>query len=328
HAASLNPIDLQQMKGYGSNSFKLADTVTDNLYEAQLRETSDFPQTPGRDFVGEIVLPGLQAREADFQTNDIVIGATFPHQSLGHAGALSDYISIPTCQLINLSRLPGHDRVSHLQLAALPYAGITAWSALKNSAGYDPRKEYSSKKALVVGASGPVGLLILQFLKQCKLKQVDVIIPKDQTAFDLAKKYGADEIIKSPEKPAHKYDLVVDCVRPENVLKPAKPWHSYLEQGARYVTLNPPILKAVDEYGLLFGLARSFLFNKDCSTSYALFGFGTKADDLRTMVQWMLNGQISLPLHKVYPFEKVPEAFDQLAQRAVRGKIVIDFINK
>ena len=62
--------------------------------------------------------------------------------------------------------------LSHHQAASLPYAGLTAWSALSLTAQLGLSDSQKSKSVLVIGASGGVGTIAVQLLKiwNCKVR--------------------------------------------------------------------------------------------------------------------------------------------------------------
>ncbi|VDP83203.1 unnamed protein product [Echinostoma caproni] len=98
--ASINPIDLMNLYGYGS-------TIS--------CDSSQFPWTPGRDFTGTIVrsytrvVPGQQ-----------IVGVTWPF--------LSRFAQFVVCPAAYTAELPPN--VNSEQAAAIGYSGLTAWSAL------------------------------------------------------------------------------------------------------------------------------------------------------------------------------------------------------
>ena len=62
--------------------------------------------------------------------------------------------------------------LSHHQAASLPYAGLTAWSALSLTAQLSLSDSQKPKNVLVIGASGGVGTIAVQLLKiwNCKVR--------------------------------------------------------------------------------------------------------------------------------------------------------------
>jgi NADPH:quinone reductase-like Zn-dependent oxidoreductase len=130
HAAGVNPID-------GAN-----------------RETGAFVGEPpfvlGWDVCGsvEAVGPGVTL----YNPGDVVFGLLpFPR---GH-GAYAEYVVGPTRAFV-----PKPERLSHVEAAAIPMAGLTAWQALVDTA-----RVGGGSRVLITGAAGGIGHLAVQIAK-------------------------------------------------------------------------------------------------------------------------------------------------------------------
>ena len=70
--------------------------------------------------------------------------------------------------------------LTHVEAASVPYAALTAWSALTLTAGLLTTSNTRGKRVLVLGASGGVGHLALQLLRawECEVdffKKADIL---------------------------------------------------------------------------------------------------------------------------------------------------------
>lgn len=145
-AASVNPMDVALLSGYGSRAFaplrSLAALCGDH--------TPEFPFVLGRDFSGEVLATGKAVN--GLRPGDAVYGAVWPFRN----GTMTDVVSVaadavalkPTC-------------LDNVQAAALPYAGLTAFSALTQLGLLRP-EALRDRSVLVHGASGGVGSLAVQ----------------------------------------------------------------------------------------------------------------------------------------------------------------------
>jgi NADPH:quinone reductase-like Zn-dependent oxidoreductase len=192
HAASVNPID-------GAN-----------------RQTGAFVGQPpfvlGWDICGavEAVGPGVTL----YAPGDVVFGMLpFPQ---GH-GAYAEYAVGPTRVFV---RKP--DRLDHVQAAAIPMVGLTAWQSLVDTAGVG-----EGSRVLINGAAGGIGHLGVQI---AKARGAHVTALASAANLDFVRSLGADEVIDYNStdftEVVHDQDVVLDVVggdypaRALDVLKP------------------------------------------------------------------------------------------------------------
>jgi NADPH:quinone reductase-like Zn-dependent oxidoreductase len=108
------------------------------------------PLTPGWDISGVVAAVGPGVTR--FAVGDDVYGMpAFPSAASGYA----EYVLAPSR---HLARKPAN--LSHVEAAALPLAGLTAWQALAQTA-----KVGAGQRVLVHAAAGGVGHLALQIVK-------------------------------------------------------------------------------------------------------------------------------------------------------------------
>ncbi|MFC9896620.1 NADP-dependent oxidoreductase [Nocardia sp. NPDC127579] len=114
-----------------------------------------------------------------FQPGDEVYGMpAFPHQ----AGAYAEYVVAPARQFA-----PKPETLSHVEAAALPLAGLTAWQSLVDTA--DVR---AGQRVLIHAAAGGVGHLAVQI---AKARGAYVIATARADKHEFLRSLGADEVI-------------------------------------------------------------------------------------------------------------------------------------
>jgi NADPH:quinone reductase-like Zn-dependent oxidoreductase len=209
HAAGVNPID-------GAN-----------------RQTGALIGQPpfvlGWDVCGTVEAVGLGVTL--YKPGDVVFGMLpFPQ---GH-GAYAEYVVGPTRVFV-----PKPDRLDHVQAAAVPMVGLTAWQALVDTAGVG-----DGTRVLINAAAGGIGHLAVQI---AKARGAHVTALASAANVDFVRSLGADEAIdyKSTDftEVVHDQDVVLDIVggdypaRAVDVLKP----------GGILVSTQPPSLGGVAE---------------------------------------------------------------------------------
>lgn len=137
----------------------------------------DPPFTLGWDVSGTVEAVGVGV--TIHRTGDAVFGMLpFPQ---GH-GAYAQFV-------VGQARafVPKPDPWDHVQAAAVPLAGLTAWQALVETAGIG-----EGHRVLINGASGGVGHLAVQI---AKARGAYVIALASSTNADAVRSLGADEVI-------------------------------------------------------------------------------------------------------------------------------------
>ena len=112
----------------------------------------NFPLTPGRDFAG--VVQAVGGNVTKIKPGDEVMGAIQPPLPGSHA----QFLVASAC---NMKLKP--ENLTMEEAASIPYAGLTAWSALSITAELCVGSK--DKRVLVLGAAGGVGTIAIQLLK-------------------------------------------------------------------------------------------------------------------------------------------------------------------
>jgi NADPH:quinone reductase-like Zn-dependent oxidoreductase len=209
HAASVNPID-------GAN-----------------RQTGALIGQPpfvlGWDISGTVEAVGLGVTL--YKPGDEVFGMLpFPQ---GH-GAYAEYAVGPTRVFV---RKP--DRLDHIQAAAIPMVGLTAWQALVDTAGVG-----EGSRVLINAAAGGIGHLAVQI---AKARGAHVAALASAANLDFVRSLGADEAIDYNStdftEVVRDQDVVLDIVGGDY---PARALH-VLKPGGILVSTQPPSVGPVAE---------------------------------------------------------------------------------
>ncbi|KAL1920487.1 uncharacterized protein VTP21DRAFT_864 [Calcarisporiella thermophila] len=215
--SSINPVEWKIRKG--------------NLPMIRL----NLPAIIGNDFAGEVVEVGKDVE--GYGVGDQVCGVVLPGYE---SGTYAEYIAVnPTKERVakRPSKLPSEEA------AAAGTSGLTAFSGLFNL-GLLPRSVTppGSRRVLILGASGGVGVFATQFAKLAGAYVVGVCSGKNE---EYVKEMGADRVIDYTKQAFEKelaaeeqFDVVLDLVGGDDYYYRAKP---LLKKTGRYVTAVGPI---------------------------------------------------------------------------------------
>ncbi|NXD25214.1 RT4I1 protein, partial [Spelaeornis formosus] len=316
HAASLNPIDLSMRSGYGRTALNMK---RDPL-KLKTGET-EFPLTLGRDVSGVVMECGLGV--SYFKPGDEVWAAIPPWKQ----GTLSEFVVASGNEVSFKPKC-----LSHTEAAALPYVGLTAWSALSQVGGLN-QSNCSGKRILILGASGGVGTFAVQVILS-SMPRMNL-----QAFHTLVKKLGADDVIdyksgnlEDQLKTLPLFDFILDNVGGSTekwALDLLKKW-----SGATYVTLVTPFLINMDKLGVADGMLQTGVTVGSKTLKHLLKGVhyrwaffmpsGPSLDEIAELVD---SGKIQPVIDEVFSFSEVPKAFLKLEEGHARGKTVIDVIS-
>ncbi|TRY76355.1 hypothetical protein TCAL_06359 [Tigriopus californicus] len=317
HAASFNPLDTAMCRGYGRRVLSTTRCLSNN------GTVEELPMILGRDFAGTVEYAGQGCGSA-FRPGDAVYGAVFPASS----GTWADYV-VASKYLTHLKPAS----LSFEAAAALPYAGLTAWSALAITAGI-VGTTHQPRRVLLLGASGGVGHIALQLLHAWDCQVVAVCSSANQ------------EFIRQQFKPSHTlsyqdpnyaqnlsqlsgFDVILDCSGQK-----AESFTPLLKSSpeACFVSLDSPLLSSTDNQGLIRG-GLSVLSNligsnvKALSTSGGTVRwgyFGPVPGALGSMSQLVEQNRLKPVIDRVFDFQDMPLAMKHVQNRGgQRGKVVL-----
>ena len=215
------------------------------------------------------------------------------------------------------------DGYSFEEAAASGVAGKTAANAVV-AAGLQ-----SGQTALVVGASGGIGSIIVQILACQGVRVIGVCSARNAA---LVGSLGAETIVDYTRGPfgeqlgTLKVDAVLDCVGGRDVEQQAL---LVLKKQGRFTTIVGPH-RFIGETriglsgiaGMLAYMSRRALLSKLSGPRYCMAGFGQSLEPLEKLV---LRNGIKAPIDREVPFEidAVREAVAHVRSHRASGKVVI-----
>ncbi|MBM1174730.1 NADP-dependent oxidoreductase, partial [Microvirga arabica] len=270
HAASVNPVDYK-IRG-GSYSVK----------EDQL------PYTLGRDLSGTVELLGTRAHT--LKAGDPIFAFIGMDR-----GTYAEYVVV---KAMEMAAKP--DTLDHVQAAAAPLAGLTAWQGL-----FDHGHLQAGQRVLIHGGAGGVGHLAVQF---AKAKGAVVLTTASGSDLEFVRGLGADEVIDYEaerfEDRVSDVDLVFDLVSGDTQ---DRSWGVLKEGGILVSTLGqPPAEKAAQHNVQAAGYRAQ-------PNPAQLSEFGRLIDD----------GQVRVVVDRIFSLTEAGAAQGYLKQEHVRGKVVL-----
>jgi NADPH:quinone reductase-like Zn-dependent oxidoreductase len=241
---------------------------------------------------GVIEQAGNQVRKLNI--GDEVYGRPFPTQN----GAFAEYVVMKANEIALKPK-----SIDHLQSAAVPLAGLTAWQGL-----FKFGKLEKGQKVLIHGASGGVGSFAVQF---AKWRGATVIGTGSADNLVFIKQLGADQALDHDsqrfEEEVNDIDLVLDLVGEETQQRSL----AIIKPGGRLVTTVMPQFK--DEA-------------KEKHITMESFTAQSHQQDLEQIANLIDNGFVSLVVSVVLNLGEVQKAEQMNIDGHNRGKIVIKVI--
>ncbi|GMT02442.1 hypothetical protein PENTCL1PPCAC_24616, partial [Pristionchus entomophagus] len=315
-AASVNPIDTYQIKGYGNELLKTWKMVADRSFNP----VSRLPYTPGRDCAGivEAIGPGVTR----FAVGDKVMGVTQPPAT---RGTLADLVVLEADATVGTPA-----KTTFEEAASLPYVACTVWNAFL--VAQLNKGNAKNNRVLIHGGSGGIGTMAIQLLRAWGARKIVVTCSSD--SFDTIRSLGAIPIdYRSPTATdeliaAGPYEVVLSCVD-----SPLSQWSDKIMgiwRNCVHISIVSPMLNDTDRYGLPLGLASTaakyFARSWESSLQGRWFSYAyflPNLDCLQEVATLVEQGQIKPMVEKVYSFEQVPEAFEKVGQKHGRGKTIV-----
>ncbi|MFF0572761.1 NADP-dependent oxidoreductase [Streptosporangium saharense] len=281
HAAGVNPPDWYAREGFV------------NIPE-ELRPTPRLPYTPGSDVSGVVAAVGREVTE--WREGDPVFGLVrFPNLNNGGRG----YAEYSTAPASHLARKP--DTIDHVQAAAVPMAGLTAYQFL-----FDLVRLVPDRNVLVNGAAGGVGHFLAQLAKSRNAHVTGVASGRHEEflrglGVDRFVDYTATSVAEAVQDVDHLFDTVggpnghrlLPTVRPGGTISPVFYGEYHRDRAA--------------ELGITF-------------VSGQVHSDGRQMAELARLID---AGHVRVGIDSVFPLADASKAHERAEQGHIQGKIVL-----
>ena len=210
------------------------------------------------------------------------------------------------------------------EAGSLPLVALTAWQAL-----VERGKVRAGQKVLIHAGAGGVGSIAVQLAAHLG---ATVATTASAANADFVRELGADIVVDYRRQDFAEelsgYDFVLDSLGGENLEKSLR----VLKPGGLVVGISgPPDPAFARARGLnafvrlaVAGLSRKIRRQaKKLGVRYEFLFMRADGDQLREISALVDSGVIRPVVAKTYPFERVPEAFADLAAGGSRGKLVM-----
>jgi alcohol dehydrogenase len=296
-AASLNPVDFKIREG------KLRPLVANRL-----------PLILGCDLSGRVAAVGEGV--SGWQVGDEV----FARVGKDRIGTLAEQIAVRAEECAHKPR-----SLSHLEAAALPLAGLTAWQALVELGGLA-----AGQAVLVHAGSGGVGSLAIQIARQ---RGARVVTTASARNAERLRALGADRVIdyRSERFDAcgERFQVIFDTQGGETLARS----FALVEPGGIVVSVGASVPDPITgrELGVSAALRGVFwLANAKwrrlaarAGGRYRYLFMHPDGAQLRELASLVDAGKLRPVLDKVFPLDQIAEAFAHLESGRTVGKIVI-----
>lgn len=293
---------LVQVKACGLN---FPDTlIIQGLYQFK----PELPFTPGSDISG--IVKEVGEGITHLKAGDEVFGF------VAHGG-LAEEVIVPS-----IACFPKPVQMNFPIAASFMMAYGTSYHALKDRASLKV-----GETLLVLGASGGVGLAAVELGKLMGAKVIAAASTDEKLS--LCKEYGADELInyttqdlKSTLKEitgGKGVDVVYDPVGgdfSEQALR-GTAWNGrflvvgFAAGNIPKIPLNLPLLKGASIVGVFWG-------------GFAMKYPKENMANTMTLVKWHAEGKLKPHIHKIVALEETREALEEMMDRKVKGKMVVE----
>lgn len=297
-AAAVNPLDVRMREGYGRS-----------LFEPLL------PLILGRDVSGEVLAVGNSVKQ--LQVGQEVFGALHP---TAVRGTYSDYAILEEDQLV--VKPPS---LTHMEAAAIPFAALTAWRALKGTAQI---KE--GQKVLVLGGGGAVGLAAIQLAKAAGCQ---VTCTCGKRSMDRAVEAGAKHTVDYTsenlrDKVGGRFDAILDTI---GVQETEALGVSSLRKGGHYMTLQGEAVNYADKLGLIAGgaaaaaalLRKQVQYRQSYGIEYSWTIMRTDSEALHDIARLVRDGKMKIPIGRLFLLWEAAEAHHVQEKKQAHGKVVL-----
>ncbi len=262
----------------------LSGTYKDNM-------PVEFPTTPGGDFAGRVIKTGAEV--TDLRSGEDVYGTAMVFG--GGTGAFAEMALVKAVHAAPMPQSAGYE-----EAAASVLVGVSALQALE-----EHMELRSGQKILIHGAAGGIGHMAVQLAKSIGA-YVAATASGDDAEF--LKKLGADRVIdyktEALENAVKDFDSVYDTIGGEVTEKS----FSVLKMGGILVSM---VGKPDEEWAAKQGLRAVGQFTR------------VSRKRLNRLTELIDSGKVKVRIDRMFPLDKVREAFDRQIEGHLRSKVVL-----
>src|SRR5918994_2910702 len=276
-ASGVNPVDWKIREGYFQQMTPL-----------------QFPSTLGMDFSGIVNQLGEDDMSSDFKEGDEVYG-----QASVFSGGSGAFAELALANKDSVAHKP--KTLNHVEAAALPLVGVSAWQALVEKIGLS-----KDQKILIHGGAGGIGSIAIQLAKHLGAYAATTVSKNDK---EFVQRLGADQVIdyktEDFEDILHDYDAVFDTVGGDTYKRSFK----VLKKGSGIIVsmLEQPNSELMNQYGI----KAVFLFSQ------------VNRQRLAKLAQWVDQNNIKVNVEKTFSLDEASKALDYQKDVHPRGKVVL-----
>ena len=276
-ASGVNPSDWKIREGYFQQMAPL-----------------QFPSTLGMDFSGIVNQLGEDDMSSDFKQGDEVYG-----QASVFSGGSGAFAELALANKDSVAHKP--KTLNHVEAAALPLVGVSAWQALVEKIGLS-----KDQKILIHGGAGGIGSIAIQLAKHLGAYVTTTVSKNDK---EFVQRLGADQVIDYKTEDfkdiLHDYDAVFDTVGGDTYKRSFK----VLKKGSGIIVsmLEQPSSELMNQ----FGIKAIFLFSQ------------VNRQRLAKLAQWVDQSNIKVNVEKTFSLDEASKALDYQKDVHPRGKVVL-----
>jgi alcohol dehydrogenase len=275
-ASGVNPVDWKIREGHLQQVFPL-----------------QFPSTLGMDFSGVIKQLGENV-PSDLKQGDEVYG-----QASAFSGGSGAFAELALTNPDSIAHKP--KTLNHLEAAALPLVGVTAWQAIVEFIGLS-----KSQKILIHGGAGGIGPIAIQLAKHLGAYVATTVSTNDKR---LVQELGADKVIdyktENFEDIIDDYDAAFDTVGGDTYKRSFK----VLKKGSGIIVsmLEQPNSEIMNQYGI----KAVFFFTQ------------VNRHRLDKLAEWVDQNNIRINIDRTFSLDEAAKALDYQKDAHPKGKIVL-----
>ncbi len=275
-AVAINPLDWKKLEG-----------------QMKMITGSKFPKGIAFDFAGIIEKKGDAV--ANFNVGDAIFGALEAMKG----EALAEYIVVSEVQIYKKP-----DTLSFETAAAMVSIGAAALYLFQNA----PDAKAGSE-ILINGASGGVGMVVLQMAKQ---KGMKVTAVASGEGLSYIKKWQPDTIVDYKKQNVLEQKASFDAIFELSGSLPFSKAKALLNPKSAYVSTLP---NPVD-------MATAFLNNLWSSKKHKLVMANPTQDNYRELCEWVTQKGLEITIAKTFPMNNFKEAYLYARKGRTLGKII------